>query len=220
MMNKKRNSPLLFLAIMMLLACSNEPKSTNEVSVADRTKTTDTLAKPEIDKVDENKALGNIEFGISNKQFEADLVKFQNTLEHNEFKTLFVIGEYICTDIQGSFENNKLYKLTTSGDFISYQRYKEELLPQVEVLKTMIAKKYGAPHSGSGAPTVNQSQKGFSYLAYSWTVGRKTIEVRVTNRDLYYSADLKIYQPEIEALIQKREGDKNTRTVEPAKDVL
>ena len=219
-MNKKQIISSLFLVTMMLMACSNEPKSNNEVITNDTIQTKDSVAQPEINRVDENKALGNIEFGITNKQFEADLIKFQNTLEHNEFKTLFVIGEYICTDIQGSFENNKLYKLTTTGDFISYQRYKEELVPQVEILKEMIAKKYGEPHSGSGAPVINQSKKGFSYLAYSWTIGSKAIEIRVTNRDLYYSADLKIYQPEIENLIHKRESDKSTRTVEPAKDAL
>lgn len=213
---KNLTFPAFFIAMMMLMACSNEPKSTNEFDAADSTKTKDSLAKAEILKVDENKVLGNIEFGITNKKFEQDLEKFKNSLEHNEFKTLFVIGSYIVSDIEGSFENNKLYKLTTSGDFIPYQRYKEELLPQVDILKAMIVKKYGEPHSGSGAPALNQSEKGFSYLAYSWRVGRKTIEIRVTNRDLYFSADLKIFQPEIEELIEKREADKSTRTIEKA----
>ncbi|MEJ5963595.1 hypothetical protein [Pedobacter immunditicola] len=164
--------------------------------------------------------LGNITFGVSETQFEQDLAQFKSTLEHNEFQTVFVIGDYIVSDMKGSFDNHKLYKLTTSGDFIPYQRYKEELLPQVEILKALISKSYGEPHSGTGAPAGNTIEKDYSYLAYAWNIGSKRIEIRVTNRDLYYTADLKIYQPEVEELIEKREADKDTRTIEKANDVL
>ncbi len=208
------------LAITLFMACTNEPKSKEEAKVIDSTKIKDSLAKAESIKKEENKVLGNITFGVSETQFEQDLAKFKSTLAHNEFETVFVIGDYIVSDIKGSFDNHKLYKLTTSGDFVPYQRYKEELLPQVEILKDLIAKSYGAPHSGTGAPAGNSIEKGYSYLAYSWKIGSKTIEIRVTNRDLYYTADLKIYQPKVEALIEKREANKETRTLEKTDEVL
>jgi hypothetical protein len=210
----------IFLALTLLMACSNDPKSTQEPAVIDSAKIKDSLSRTAIKKEDQHKVLGNIVFGISEQQFETDLDKFKNTLEHNEFKTSFVIGDYIFSDIEGSFDNNKLYKLTTSGDFIPYERYKEELLPQVEILKALIFKSYGKPHAGTGAPASQNTDKGYSYLAYSWNIGSKTIEIRVTNRDLYYSADLKIYQPAIEDLIVKREADQKTRSAEKVKDVL
>jgi len=219
-MKMKLTILVVVLAITLLMACSNEPKSTQEAAIIDSTKIKDSLARAETLKKEENKVLGNITFGVSEEQFEEDLAKFKSTLEHNEFKTVFVIGDYIFSDIKGSFDNHMLYKLTTSGDFIPYQRYKEELLPQVEALKTLIFESYGEPHSGTGAPAGNSIDKGYSYLAYSWNIGRKKIEIRVTNRDLYYTADLKIYQPAVEDMIEKREADKETRTLEKANDVL
>ena len=219
-MKYKLTIPVVILTITLLMACSNEPKSTKEAETVDSTKTKDSLTRAETLKKEENKVLGNITFGVSEAQFDKDLAQFKSTLEHNEFESVFVIGDYIVTDIKGSFDNHKLYKLTTFGDFVPYQRYKEELLPQVEILKDMISKSYGEPHSGTGAPVGNTIDIGYSFLAYSWKIGSKTIEIRVTNRDLYYTADLKIYQPAVEEMIEKREADKETRTLEKANEVL
>jgi len=219
-MKNKSTFTVFILAITLLMACSNEPKSTQKTAVRDSTKIKDSLNKSEDIKKEENKVLGNIVFGVSEAQFDQDLSQFKSTLEHNEFQSVFVIGDYIVTDIKGSFDNHKLYKFITYGDFIPYQRYKEELLPQVEILKAMIAESYGPPQSGTGAPAEDSIEKDYSYLAYSWIIGTKKIEIRITNRDLYYSADLKIYQPQVEELIKKREADKKTRTIEKAEDVL
>ena len=197
-MKIKMSFPILLALVLLLAACTNDNSGKKDSALNDSLNVKDSLAKSPISKEEENKVVGNIEFGISEKQFEQDLAKFKGTLEHNEFQTIYGIGSYMVSSFAGSFNNDSLYKLTMLGDLIPKERYKEELLPQVNELKESMVKTYGQPQSGQGAPDMQHTTKGYSYKAYSWVIGDKTIDIKVANRGIYFSCDLIIYQPKTE----------------------
>jgi hypothetical protein len=182
----------LFLALALLMACSRDPKPKEEKKVVDTVKNTDSLATTVFSKADENKVIGNINFGIDKKQFAQEENAFMATLEHNEHQTTYAIGGYLFSDLTGMFSSNKLNELNMTGDLIPPERYEAELLPQVEILKDLIAKKYGEAQEGSGAPAYKDLKKDQPYTAYSWMIGSKVINVDVVNRGEFSSCDLKI----------------------------
>ncbi|WP_432710835.1 hypothetical protein [Pedobacter sp.] len=184
--------PTLCFALALLMACSNDPKTKDATIVADTLSKKDTTSTPMFSAADENKVIGNINFGIDKKQFQKDEQTFMATLDHNEHQTTYAIGGYLFSDLNGKFNNDKLNELDMTGDLIHRDRYEEELLPQVEILKDLVAKKYGKAHQGAGAPAYQDLKKDDSNNAYSWTIGSKVININVVNRGDYSSCDLKI----------------------------
>ena len=191
-MKKEFSLYTLCFALTLLMACSNDPKTKDETIVADTVSIKDTTSTPMFSAADENKVIGNINFGIDKKQFEKDEQAFMATLDHNEHQTTYAIGGYLFSDLSGKFDGNKLNELNMTGDFIHQDRYEAELLPQVEILKDLVVKKYGQAQEGSGAPSYQALKKDQSNTAYSWTIGTKVININVVNRGEYSSCDLKI----------------------------
>lgn len=190
----KKQITLLTLSIVfaLFMACSNDPKTTDTSAVVDSVSIKDTAATAEFSEADEIKVIGNINFGINKKEFDKEEQAFMATLDHNEHQTIYAIGGYLFSDISGKFAADKLNELNVTGDFIHQDRYEAELLPQVEILKELVAKKYGVPHQGSGAPAYQNLKKDQTNMAYSWTIGTKVININVVNRGAYSSCDLKI----------------------------
>lgn len=182
----------LCFALALLMACSNDPKTKNETVVADTVSIKDTTSTPMFSAADENKVIGNINFGIDKDQFKKEEQAFMATLDHNEHQTTYAIGGYLFSDLNGKFKGDQLNELNMTGDFIHQDRYEAELLPQVEILKDLVAKKYGQAQQGAGAPAYQNLKKDQTYTAYTWTIGTKVINVNVVNRGEYSSCDLKI----------------------------
>lgn len=193
-MKKQVSLHTLCLALTLLLACTNDPKPQEEKVVTDRVKHKDTLTNTVFSKADENKVIGNINFGINEKQFVQEEKAFMSTLDHNEHQTTYAIGGYLFSDLTGKFNSNQLNELNMIGDFIPQERYEAELLPQVEILKDLVAKKYGEAQQGAGAPAYQALKKNQSNTAYSWTIGSKVININVVNRGEFSSCDLKIFK--------------------------
>lgn len=188
----------IFLAFTLLVAsCRSDNKGINKAP-DNKISVQDNPPKPQFSEAEQTKAMGNIEFGISETQFEQALTEFKGTLEHNEFQTIYGVGDYMVSSFAGAFHRDSLHKLTLLGDLIPNERYHEELLPQLAAVKAIITKTYGEPHAGSGAPEQKQTTKGYSYKAYTWAIGTKTIDIKVANRGIYFSCDLVIYQPHVE----------------------
>ncbi|MBG6235858.1 hypothetical protein IWX76_002439 [Pedobacter sp. CAN_A7] len=190
----KKHSLLLpiCLVVALFMACTNDPKSSDTTAAADSVNIKDTTSTANFSEEDEIKVIGNINFGISKKEFDKEEQAFMATLDHNEHQTTYAIGGYLFSDLSGKFDLDKLNELNMTGDFIHQDRYEAELLPQVEILKDLVAKKYGEPHQGSGAPAYQNLKKDQSNTAYSWTIGSKIININVVNRKEYSSCDLKI----------------------------
>jgi len=186
--------PLICFAATLVMACTSDPKPAKETNVVDRTTTKDTTASAVFSEADENKVIGNINFGIDSTQFKNEHKAFIATLDHNEFQTIHAIGGYLFSKLSGKFDLNKLAEVSTTGDLIAHERYNAELLPQVDILKELIIKKYGEPHSGTGAPDYKVLKKDQATTAYSWTIGSKVINIDITNRGDYNSCDLKIFK--------------------------
>lgn len=214
---------LTFASIIMIASCTSQSAETetSHSRIIDSAKLRDSLDRIELAKADEKKVIGDIEFGITEKVFNKQSDKFRkSSFQKSDVLSPYHIGEYKFSDLNGRFDDKKLYSVTLKGRYIHYDDYKSELLHQVDFLKTMLNKKYGEPTSGDGAPPWHRTDNGYSYLAYSWGIGTKTIAIRVTDRELYYTVDLEIYQPDIEELIEKREANKSMEIADAAKDVL
>jgi hypothetical protein len=188
---KKITLTLFCLAATLILACTNDPKPTKEPSKT-VVPTKDSTTTAAFSAADENKVIGNINFGIDKKQFDKAQAAFMASLDHSEFQTTYAIGGYLFSSLTGQFDANQLKEVNTTGDFIHQQRYEAELLPQVDILKDLVAKKYGEPQEGSGAPNYQDIKKDQSHMAYRWTIGSKVISINVVNRGDYSSCDLKI----------------------------
>jgi len=186
--------PLFCFALTLVMACTNDPKTAKETGKPVREKIADTTASAVFSEADENKVIGNINFGIDSAQFKKDHKEFIAKLDHNEFQTIHAIGGYLFSKLSGKFDLNKLAEVSTTGDFIAHERYTAELLPQVDILKELIAKKYGEPHGGNGAPDYKDLKKDQTSTAYSWTIGSKVINIDIVGHGEYSSCDLKIFK--------------------------
>ena len=209
-------------SIILMASCTSQSAETKSSSkpVIDTVKLKDSLAKVELKKADENKVIGDIEFGITEKVFDKQSAKFIKSLTTEINGYVYKLGNYQFRKIEGSFEDSKLYRANVIGYLQHYEEYESNLIPQVETLKTMLVGKYGDPSERNGAPAWHTTQNGYSYLAYRWEIGSKTIEIRVTDRELYYTADLEIYQPKIQEAIAQRAIKKDMEIADAAKDVL
>jgi len=221
------------LSVLMTLfySCSNN-KSTGYVSSSNsfdlsRNKAIkdsvhkDSVVKDSVAKLEESKVIDDIKFGITKIDYDKRVERFYKKSEKPYYSiTKKYIGDYEYSLINGLFDNNKLYYVYVNGASINYEKYKSELLDQVQFLNLMLQKKYGKNKYGDGPPEWHKTEKGYNYLAYGWEIGKKSIEIRVSNNGIYYTCDLKIYLPDIERAVDVRENNKIIKKADSTKDIL
>ncbi|MEO6686053.1 MAG: hypothetical protein ABIN24_08810 [Dyadobacter sp.] len=175
----------------------------------------DSLPAPKIDStilIEQNKAIGEIKFGISEKQFDKEKEVFDKknevpAWEGSTAKT-HKIGAYEYTWLNGYFNNDNLYKIMFQGGFIKYDDYDRDMSTPYYALLNMLKTKYGSPSIDRGLPSWTQIDKDYFQRCAEWTIGNRTIELRIHCHGTYYSLDLVSFKPEVEMRLQLIEDEK------------
>lgn len=212
--------PIFLLIQITLISCggNTNTKETETESTAN----IDTVTKPKYSEDEQNKVFDDIKFGMTEaeyKKIEKKVLKKYAT-KNDGVSDLYFIGDYQFSNFSAEFHKNSLYSFWITGDYVHYDDYKSEIISQSDILVSILTKKYGEPTSYSGVPEWFRTEKDYTYLIASWKVGKKTIEVRLANRNLYCSVDLSVYLPDVVESIEQAEKDKTEKNSEAAKNAL
>lgn len=216
---KKHLLTLISISTAVFVSCNNTPPQDTAVR-ADSVK--NNSVKEEIAEKDQNKVIGNIEFGISKSAFDKKTDKFLKSSEKVEPNGVGYnwIGDYQFAAINGYFHDKKLYYVIVHGWVIDHEDYDTETARTIGILKTMLVKKYGEPTKAEPIPPMYAINEQYRSTVYSWKIGKKNMDIDIKNNGTFYSCDLNIYQPEIQKTVNDAEKIKADKVAEEAKDIL
>lgn len=210
--------------IFMLLILSCKEKVMNDAEIDRIDKIADSIVNSENENkkmpdsivlTEQEKVIGNINFGDSEKETKKNLEDFIKKSKRKEYSNSpfldCFIGNYKFSEygIYGLYDKSKLYLLHIYGNPIHYDEYESEIPRQIEFLKSVISEKYKEPHTNNTIPEISATKKGYSYKIYSWNIGTKRIEILLKDRGVYYSVDIEIYQPNIVEILENAQLEEN-----------
>jgi len=183
----------------------------------------DSIAKAEQDKV-----IGEITFGVSEKEFEKRRNEFLKQTEYIEVVTVSGyefkgnrIGSYRFDRLQGRYHNDNLYFTRIIGSSIHYEKYDSELKPEAQSIYNIFTKdKYGLPSEENIIPEWHRLQKGYYYTFAIWEVGTKTIKLSIQDNGIYHKINVDIFRPEIENFLKNIEENKMQDAERRATDLI
>jgi len=240
-MKKYYFSFLVLMLIMLIQSCgSNEEKKTmdkqkeREKVIKDSIELVKTIqrqreqaVKDSIIEIEQNVALGDILFDISEKEFnkrKGVFLKKCRLPEYEFYKGLTIItyklGEYGFGDMYGWFYRDSLYNIRLRGPIVDYDEYDRIMPDQFEALMNLLKAKYSEPSSYLGLPKWNELEKGYFRRCAIWNIGSKTIEVRISCEGVKYYLNLEVYKPETEIRIQKEKDRKENEATKNAVDLM
>jgi hypothetical protein len=225
-------SKYILILILGLFSCQkNENKQAVEVKYNLAQRDSAALARMnayEKDKMiasEEIKAIANIMFGISEKEFEKQKAKFMDSTKVIEMdlgngEKIYdnSIGGYKFFTLYGQFFQKKLYSVHISGDPVQYKYYDADMPDQKRIIDEIFTKKFGPPEFNYPLKpwhTITQNQQ---YSSARWVVGKKIVNTNISSSGSSFTYDIDIFLPEINGIIQKEESDKQSKDLESAKD--
>jgi hypothetical protein len=149
--------------------------------------------KDSIALIEQEIAIGEIQFRITEKEFEKSKKNFLKKCELPEFEfykglTIFMykIGEYGFSRMDGWFHNDVLYDIKIHGPIVKYDEYDRVMPDQHQALMNILIKKYGDPSQIIGLPRWTDLEKGYFRRCAIWNIGTKRIEVQVACEGVEY----------------------------------
>lgn len=201
----------LFL-ICALASCQN-----NQATTANKLAEDSTIDKPysrfsdSLIKGEENKAIGDIYFGMDEKTVTKLIDQFNKKSEKDPGS--HSIGNFGYSAIRPDFYKRKLHLLSINGYYIHWEDYNSRIVEQVKSITDVIKQKFGEPDDEYPIRERYQMEKNNSYVISRWNVGKKTIEISETDNDTYYYINVDIYLPEVSKQIAaEREMKKDSVT--------
>lgn len=160
---------LAFVCLLIVFSsCRNAGGSGNKL--------TDSLIK-----ATENVAIGNANFGISEKEF--NLLFPDSTVELAGNK--YIVSSYF--DDNGGL--NKVYMI--DKETLNNLKFDESLFKRMALMKRYFVNTYGLPKKDRGYPIQEKMQDGKLFESYLWDVGKKKIVLGIAlektkQGNLYY----------------------------------
>ena len=149
------------LAAFTLAGCGgnqNRTPLTSNIEI-DSVAIKDSLLKAKIVKAEGNRAIGNIDFYISETEFKKQkgifikpLVKTVDVGSGGSYTDGYNIGEYNFSTLNGIFYNDSLFNVHISGGYIKYDNYDNRMPKQYNALISIFKEKYGTPNVLNGLP--------------------------------------------------------------------
>lgn len=225
-LKKTLNMKKITLMIFMLLILSCKEKVMNDVEIDRIDKIADSIVNSEKEKrklpdsiiiIEQEKVIGNIKFGDSEKETKKNLEVFIKKSKRKEYSNSIFpdcfIGNYKFNGdgVYDLYYKSKIYKLHITGHPILYEDYKSEIPRQIEYIKAVISEKYKEPDITNSIPESFETEKGYTYEVHNWNIGSKKIEISINDKGDHYTVNIEIYQPNIVKILEKAqlEEDKN-----------
>lgn len=207
----KRLYSLYLISIFILFSCGQKSKTSDKDKIAlSAEKSKEQVKSDSLALAEQDKAIGDIRFFISEKQFEKEKNAFlkKNEVPENEmFKDgsigRYKIGEYGFNFLDGWFHSDSLYEVRLEGGLIEYSKYDLQMRQQYLILLELLSTKYGTPQTFNGFPNWTSIDDGYFKRCATWEIGTKIIEMRISGHKTDYSLDLVAYKPEIELKIAR-----------------
>jgi hypothetical protein len=232
-----KKTTIITIIGILFLSCNN-PKTEKTTQIDLKSKIQDSLNRIETEKkilekkkkdsivrIEESKVLGDITFGMLEKNVKEKLNEFK--LKNRRPDPVLgkpyyddFIGEYEYSNVRGLYYDNKLYELKISGALIHWERYDYRVRKEAELISDVIKLKYGQPDLVLEIQPRYKIEKGYSYLIKRWNVGKKVIETRIEDIGTYYTVNVSIFLPEIRNRIKNEEVEKEKLSSEKAKDAF
>lgn len=184
-------------------------------------------AKDSLAKLEQDKAIGEIMFGISEKQFNQDKSKFLEKCKvpkserySSTIVTDYRLGDYGFNSLDGWFNDDSLYRVRLSGGAIKYNNYERLMPEQHEALLTVLKGKYLSPTKNYGLPNRITIKEGFVYHSAIWEVGSKEIQTGISGGSAEYYLNLIIVEPAIEKKVKAEEERKEQESAKKGTEIL
>lgn len=200
------------LAAFLLVGCvgnQNRTSLTSNIEI-DSVAIKDSLLKTNIANTEGNRAIGNIDFYISETEFKKQKEIFLKPLVHiinvgsaGSYTDGYNIGEYNFSTINGKFYNDSLFNVHISGDYIKYDNYDNKMPKQYNALISIFKEKYGVPNVLNDLPAWSNIAKNDARIIAEWHLGFKSILVWVACHGVYYDLNFAYYIP----AMAKRKND-------------
>lgn len=197
----------LLLIVSLHFGCKPNSNKPGQISSVDSALIAE-ARRDSLNVIEEKIAIGNINFGISEKEFEKQKAIFEKKCQYDpEFTSFKRIGDYDFYGVGGLFRNDSLYSLTLEGKLVAYGDYDHTMPSQHTALFRLLSDKYGGNSSFYGLPSWTSIEKHTGRRTAIWEVGQKKIEIVVYNQGLYYRLNTEVFIPKIENEI-KAEGER------------
>jgi hypothetical protein len=131
-----------------------------------------------INKIEEKVALGNINFGISKKEYLIKEKEFKKITDRRLGEFKFSMKE--AYDENGGLMYIKLYDLLG----VHYDYYQRDMLKQFISLKEILFEKYGEPIFQNEFPNWSDFEKNEIKNIFYWEIGNKRIWVDIENNNI------------------------------------
>lgn len=179
-------------------------------------------------KVEQEKVIADIKFGMLEKEVKSKIKKFINDskkleYDYGSFKSYdYLIGNYKFSEygISDYYYENELYRFDINGDLIEWKYFETELREQVKHIYDIIETKYGEPGLSYEIPASYEMSEDYSYLIYQWNVGKKEIAIRVEDSGNNYRVNISIFVSAIVDLLKEKEKLEEKEKTKSAKEVF
>lgn len=185
------------------------------------------LQKDSITMVEQDKAIGDILFYISEKQFNKDrdiFIKKCKLPKYEFYQNAAIIdhkiGGYGFNSLAGWFYQDSLYGVELRGCIIDYDEYDRVMPDQYNALIALLKSKYGEPNTDNGLPTWTSIDKGYFRRCAVWEIGDKKIEARMSCNGTTYTLNLASFKPAVEEKVRQEEENKSKDETEKGAKVL
>ncbi len=219
---------------LFALGCNNKPKMTVEEQrvedslvkagnyrIINRDRIRDSIANAE-----QNKVIGEIEFGMNKEIGEMKVAKFFEQSQRKRFEsstyTSSYIGNYEFNKRKtfDYYEDGKLYMFKIKGVKIPYQKLETEVRYQLDKILEVIELKYSEPYLTYPYPKSYEIDDDKDYTCAIWRIGTKEILITIDEEGTDYTVDVNIYQPNILDSIYNKQRRKELEKTEKAKEIF
>jgi hypothetical protein len=175
--------------------------------------------------IEQSKVIGTISFGMQKNIVDEKIQEFrkENRRPYKIMDKTFYndfIGEYEYFQMYGIYDDEKLYELRIKGDLTNWENYDRDVPKQLNYISNVIMQKYGEPDLSFELEERFRLQKGYTYLLRKWVVGKKIIEVRLSDTVRSYPIDVYIYLNDVREKLAKMKSENDKISTEKAKDVF
>lgn len=182
-----RNVLFLLCLAALITGCGNNAKKNK---VAEESTVTDSISS-----IEESKAIGNINFFISEKEFakqkEIFLASCHNPKSDEEYSAAlpYILGGYEFVRMDQAFSNDSLMYISLIG-LVYSTNYATDLAVRHDAVLSLLKGKYGEPTLNAGMPTERQLYGNQSFPCCNWKLGNKQIIVEAKYESNLYFVNL------------------------------